>query len=268
MNDWILSLAGTEAGHRAALGLALAAAVLHALFGALQKGRHDPWLARAGIDLSYGLIALPVALFVVPWPEPHMWPIFFGAFVIHAAYKWLQAMTFSRGAYTVVYPVVRGTGPLFTVLGAGFLFGEHYTPGQWGGVAVLLAGIFGLALYNARYLREAREIIGDRAWIGPPKIEDAGVGVGESHHLAARPVRVGQHVDHPAVKFGELVAEDRRCEPRQPIAHPFIGQRQPGPVHQFGVVDDTFGVEHVEVLVEEAGQRNPLWTLRRAPGCR
>lgn len=159
MNDWILSLAGTEAGHRAALGLALAAAVLHALFGALQKGRHDPWLSRAAIDICYGAIALPFALFVVPWPEPHMWPIFAGAFVIHAAYKWLQAMTFSRGAYTVVYPVVRGTGPLFTVLGAGFLFGERYTPGQWSGVAVLLAGIFGLALYNARYLREARETL-------------------------------------------------------------------------------------------------------------
>ena len=119
MNDWILSLAGTEAGHRVALGLALAAAVLHALFGALQKGRHDPWLSRAAIDICYGAIALPFALFVVPWPEPHMWPIFAGAFVIHAAYKWLQAMTFSRGAYTVVYPVVRGTAPLFTVLGAG-----------------------------------------------------------------------------------------------------------------------------------------------------
>ena len=110
--------------------------------------------------------------------------------------------------------------------------------------------------------------IGDRAWIGPPKIEDAGVGVGESHHLAARPVRVGQHVDHPAVKFGELVAEDSRREPRQPIAHPSIGQRQPDPVHQFGIIDDTLGIEHVEVLVEEVGQRNPLRTLRSASGRR
>lgn len=78
MSDWLISIEGTEAGRQAALVLALMAAVLHALFGALQKGRHDPWLARAGIDLSYGLIALPFALFVVPWPEPHMWPIFAG----------------------------------------------------------------------------------------------------------------------------------------------------------------------------------------------
>jgi drug/metabolite transporter (DMT)-like permease len=159
ISDWFRSLEGTPEGHDLALWLALLAALLHALFGALQKGRHDPWLSRAAIDLSYCVIAAPFALFVVPFPEPHMWPIFFGAFVIHAGYKYLQAMTYSRGAYTVVYPVVRGTGPLFAVLGAGVIFKEHFTTGQWGGLAVLLAGIFGLAAYNLRYVTVARETL-------------------------------------------------------------------------------------------------------------
>jgi len=165
MTAWLQAIEGTEAGHRLALALALAAAFLHALFGALQKGRHDPWLSRAAIDVSYGALALPVALFVVPWPEPHMWPIFGGAFLIHTGYKIAQAMTYARGAYTVVYPVVRGTGPLFTVIGAGVFFGEHYGPGQWAGVGVLVAGIFGLALYNRRYLTAARDTLGSAlAW--------------------------------------------------------------------------------------------------------
>lgn len=150
MTDYFISLEGTEAGHTAALILALMAAVLHALFGALQKGRHDPWLSRAAIDACYGLIAMPFALFVVPWPEPHMWPIFAGMFVIHVFYKLAQAMTYERGAYMVVYPVVRGTGPLFAVIGAGVVFDEHFTLGQWAGVGVLLAGIYGLAVYNLR----------------------------------------------------------------------------------------------------------------------
>ncbi|MEP1498108.1 MAG: multidrug transporter, partial [Pseudophaeobacter sp.] len=87
MSEWLISLEGTEAGHQAALGLALMAAFLHAVFGALQKGRHDPWLSRGAIDASYGLMAAPFALFVVPWPEPHMWPIFAVVWVIHVAYK-------------------------------------------------------------------------------------------------------------------------------------------------------------------------------------
>ncbi len=72
MSGWLISLEGTAAGRDLALALALLAAVLHALFGALQKGRHDPWMSRAVIDLCYGVIAVPFALFVVPWPEPHM----------------------------------------------------------------------------------------------------------------------------------------------------------------------------------------------------
>ena len=57
------------------MGLALLAAVSHAVFGALQKGRHDPWLTRGAIDVSYALMALPVALFLVPWPEGRVWAL-------------------------------------------------------------------------------------------------------------------------------------------------------------------------------------------------
>jgi drug/metabolite transporter (DMT)-like permease len=142
MSDYLLSLEGTEAGHTAALFLAILAAVLHAVFGALQKGRHDPWLSRGAIDGAYFIMA-----------------IFAGAWAIHVGYKLLQALAYTKGAYTVVYPVVRGTGPLFAVIGAGVIFGEHFTVVQWLGVAVLLAGIFGLAVYNLMFLTTARDTL-------------------------------------------------------------------------------------------------------------
>lgn len=156
---------GTEAGHQLALGLAILAAFLHALFGALQKGKHDPWLSRGAIDISYGIIAAPFALFVVPWPEPHMWPIFAVAWVIHCLYKLSQAATYSKGAYTVVYPVVRGTGPFFTVIGAYLLFGEVFAITQWLGVAILLSGIFGLAVYNLRHIETDRHMLVPALWM-------------------------------------------------------------------------------------------------------
>ncbi|MCV3270377.1 DMT family transporter [Roseobacter sinensis] len=159
MTEWLLSIEGTETGHSVALGLALMAAFLHAVFGALQKGRHDPWLTRGAIDISYMTMAIPFLLFVVPWPEPHMWPIFAAVWVIHVIYKLLQAWAYSKGAFTVVYPVVRGTGPLFTVIGAYLIFGETFTGAQWVGVAVLLSGIFGLAIYNMIFLVPERETL-------------------------------------------------------------------------------------------------------------
>lgn len=159
MTDWLLAVEGTASGHQLALTLALTAAFLHAVFGALQKGRHDPWLTRGAIDFCYFVMAAPFALFVVPWPEPHMWLIFAGAFVIHLVYKLLQAWAYTKGAYTVVYPVVRGTGPLFAVIGAYLIFEERFTGIQWLGVGVLLAGIFGLAAYNMKYLVAERDTL-------------------------------------------------------------------------------------------------------------
>jgi drug/metabolite transporter (DMT)-like permease len=164
VSDWIISIEGTEAGARLALVLALAAAVLHAIFGALQKGRHDPLLARGVIDASYGLMAAPFALFVAPWPEPHMWPIFAVVFVIHALYKWATLAAYRRAAFTVVYPVMRGTGPLFAVIGAWLVFGRDLQGVQWLGVAVLLAGLYGLALYNMSRLTVARETLVPALW--------------------------------------------------------------------------------------------------------
>ena len=159
MSEWLISLEGTEAGRDLALALALLAAFLHAVFGALQKGRFDPWLTRGAVDIWLFALAAPIAIFVVPLPEPHMWPLFAGAVVIHVVYKVLQAAAYTRGAYTVVYPVVRGTGPLFTVFGAYLIFSESFTATQWLGVTVLLAGIFGLALYNLVFLVRDRETL-------------------------------------------------------------------------------------------------------------
>jgi drug/metabolite transporter (DMT)-like permease len=157
MSDVILAIEGTPAGANLALALALLAAALHAAFGALQKGRHDPLLARGAIDASYGIMAAPFAFFVVPWPEPHMWPIFAGVFVIHGLYKWATLAAYRRGAFTVVYPVMRGTGPLFAILGAWLVFGETFSAVQWLGVAVLLAGLYGLAGYNLTHVTVARD---------------------------------------------------------------------------------------------------------------
>jgi len=164
LSDWINAIEGTEAGATAAMILALTAALLHAVFGALQKGRHDPLLARGAIDAAYGLMAAPFALFVVPWPEPHMWPIFLGVFIIHALYKWATLASYRRGAYTVVYPVMRGTGPLFAIIGAWLVFGETFSLIQWAGVLVLLAGLYGLALYNMARLTVARDTLVPALW--------------------------------------------------------------------------------------------------------
>jgi drug/metabolite transporter (DMT)-like permease len=165
VSDWIIALEGTPEAALAATLLALLAAVSHAVFGALQKGRHDPWLSRGAIDAAYCLMALPVALFLVPWPQGLEWAILVGAMVIHLGYKLAQAMAYSRGAFTVVYPIVRGTGPLVTVLAAGFVFGEVYSAVQWSGVLLLSGGIFALAGLNIVQAGVGRAMLVNAVWL-------------------------------------------------------------------------------------------------------
>lgn len=150
MGDWLASIAGTPDGAQLATLLALMSAAAHAAFGALQKGKSDPWLARGAIDIFIFLLAMPMALFLVPWPEPGLWPYLLGALGIHFIYKILVAMAYERAAYSVVYPVIRGTGPLVTVVFAFLVFGERFSGIQWLGVAVLSGGIFALAALNLK----------------------------------------------------------------------------------------------------------------------
>lgn len=150
MAEWVWAIEGTPDGRLAAMALALLAAVAHAVFGALQKGRHDPWLTRGAIDFWLAVMSLPIALFLVPRPEGGVWWLLLGALGIHFVYKLLMAMAYSRAAFTVIYPVVRGTGPLATVAIASMVFAEHYSVVQWLGVLLLSGGILALAVVNLR----------------------------------------------------------------------------------------------------------------------
>jgi drug/metabolite transporter (DMT)-like permease len=150
MSNWLVSLEGTAQGTQLAMLLALTSAFAHACFGALQKGQHDPWVTRGAIDLFIALFSAPVALFLVPWPTGAGWIILLGALAIHFAYKLTMALAYERAAYTVVYPTVRGTGPLATLAFAAVFLAEPYSALQWLGVAVLSGAILSLAAVNLR----------------------------------------------------------------------------------------------------------------------
>ena len=121
--------------------LALISAIAHAAFGALQKGKHNPWLVRGSMDFWYFLISLPIALFLVPFPTAADWILLLGAFLIHTIYKIFHLMAYTRADYTAVYPVVRGISPIATVILAFFVFGEVFNLVQWMGVMVLSISI-------------------------------------------------------------------------------------------------------------------------------
>lgn len=148
MGEYFVSLAGTVEGERLALWLALVSAFAHAVFAALNKGGNDPYLNRGAINVAYSIMAAPFALFVFPLPEQHLIWVLALSFVFHVGYEWLQSAAFYRGAFTLVYPIARGTGPLIIALLAIFIFAESLTFSQWMGMILLSGAIMSLAGIN------------------------------------------------------------------------------------------------------------------------
>ncbi len=153
MGEHLVSIAGTAEGARLALVLALLSAMAHAVFGAINKGGADPFLNRGAINLCYGAIALPVALFLVPWPTADLWPWIAASYAVHIVYEYLQALAFEKGDFTLVYPIARGTGPLVALVLAALIFGERFSAWQWAGGVLLSGAIMGLAAANIHRAR-------------------------------------------------------------------------------------------------------------------
>lgn len=147
--DIIKSIEGTETGALVALILALLSAMAHALFGAVLKSG-DPILNRGAINVCYGLVAAPLALFVAPWPSDELWPILLAMYLVHFAYEWFQVKSFEHGAFVLVYPIGRGSGPLLIALAAIFVFQEKLAWTKWLGILLISGGILGLAQVNLR----------------------------------------------------------------------------------------------------------------------
>lgn len=150
MGDLIVSLAGTEAGDALALALIMLSALAHAIFGAVNKGGVDPFLNRGAINICYAVMVAPFAFFVVPWPTPWVWALLAASYFVHLVYEYLQASAFAKGAFTVVYPIARGTGPMAAMILALLIFHESFSGWQWLGAVGLSASIIGLALVNIR----------------------------------------------------------------------------------------------------------------------
>ncbi len=148
MAELITNMAGTAQGEFVALCLALVSALAHAIFGAINMGGVDPFINRGAINVVYSIAAAPFAFFVFPLPGADLIPVLVAVFLVHLLYEWLQAASFHLGAFTVVYPISRGTGPLVTALFAMGVFAEHLAPLQWAGLLMLSGGIIALAAAN------------------------------------------------------------------------------------------------------------------------
>ena len=128
-----------------ALVLILVSAVVHAVVNVLTKRADDKYAMRLLIGVFSAVLVTPALFFV---PLPHGMAIWFliGTAFVHAIYELLLVKSYESAAFSAVYPVARGTGPLFTALGAIILLHEHAPPVELVGIVLVCGGVVAIGL--------------------------------------------------------------------------------------------------------------------------
>ncbi len=130
-----------------ALALVLLGAALHAAWNIVAKRSAG---GGAAFVWMFGLVSVAA---VAPWAVRAGWahpasvtPAMGAAALASAAIHLLYSLILQRGyrasAFSVVYPVARGSGPMFSVAAAVVLWSERPGAAGWLGVAAVLTGLF------------------------------------------------------------------------------------------------------------------------------
>lgn len=131
-----------------ALGIVLVAAFTHATWNlaAKRSGGGLPFVWLTGLVSLCFYIPLSVAYLVWKSPviPPNSWFVIVGSGILKMAYSLLLQRGYRHGDFSLVYPLARGTGPLFSTLTAIILFHERPTALALTGGAIIIASIFSL----------------------------------------------------------------------------------------------------------------------------
>lgn len=129
-----------------AIALVLVAATLHAGWNVLLKTSGDTLGTAVRLQALGTAVLLPIGIvgwFVTGRPsiDPGGVGLALVSAVLEAAYFLCLSAAYARGDLSLVYPLARGSAPLFAVIVGVGLLGERLAPGSWIGVVCLLAGI-------------------------------------------------------------------------------------------------------------------------------
>ena len=127
----------------------LFAAVLHAFWNSIVKSGADKFATSAVVCLWCGLIALVAAL-PLAMPAPESWPFVGASAVTHVVYFLLVGRLYRNADLSAAYPIMRGAAPLLTTIGAWFYLSESLGLAAAAGVALLIGGVFWMAVEGVR----------------------------------------------------------------------------------------------------------------------
>jgi drug/metabolite transporter (DMT)-like permease len=123
----------------------LLAAFFHASWNALIRIGGDKIVAITLLVSAAGALAFPLIFFFPPLPGA-AWPYVIASAIIHVGYNAALAMSYHHGELTKVYPLLRGSAPLTTLVVSLLFLNEAVMAAEIAGIVVLTTGIMALTL--------------------------------------------------------------------------------------------------------------------------
>jgi len=136
------------------LALILGSAVVHVVAHVALKRARDRAAFVWWMLLWGGLLFAPVLVFFPLHIPPIAWAIMAISAVFEALYFGLIAQAYRHGELSLVYPLARGTAPLFLLLWSSLVLAERPSVGGAGGVALIATGLYFINLPRLSAWRE------------------------------------------------------------------------------------------------------------------
>ena len=138
--------------------IVILAAFLHAIWNAMVKKEEDKYFALTAIVLGHVPISI-VVIFLTPTLSFQSIPYIFASAIFLTGYEWCLLSAYRLEDYTKVYPIARGTAPIFIVLLSLLLLNINISRFELIGILVISFGIIILGFQNIRTFKNYSAIV-------------------------------------------------------------------------------------------------------------
>ena len=138
--------------------LVILAAFLHAIWNAMVKKGKDKYVTLTAIVLGHVPVAI-IFIFFTPIISLQSLPFIIISAIFLTGYEWCLLSAYRLEDYTKVYPIARGTSPIFIVVLSLLLFGASISKFELAGILAISFGIIILSFQSKRNFKNYSAIV-------------------------------------------------------------------------------------------------------------
>ena len=134
------------------------AALLHAIWNAMVKKGDDKYISLTAVVLGHVPISI-IVIFFTPIISFQSIPYIFISAIFLTGYEWCLLSAYRLEDYTRVYPIARGTAPIFIVVLSLLLFNTIISKFELMGILVISFGIIILGFQNIKTFKNYSAVV-------------------------------------------------------------------------------------------------------------